>query len=152
MILQISAVQVLVNYPGDPNGLDWHRRILLHRVGGGNGLRHDLRAAFSADVAAAVYAHDPIGRAMLLQFKRQAQVMADILGDGMVEELDSVLWIVADPRHKGFGTEVDAGLLTNEATGVAFTTKGIVVLEGVEVFVERVSWPHGEQQGDAKHT
>ena len=74
---------------------------------------------------------DPIGRAMLLQFKRQAQVMADILGDGMVEELDSVLWIVADPRHKGFGTEVDAGLLTNEATGVAFTTKGIVVLEGV---------------------
>ena len=120
--------------------------------GGGNGLRHDLRAAFSADVAAAVYAHDPIGRAMLLQFKRQAQVMADILGDGMVEELDSVLWIVADPRHKGFGTEVDAGLLTNEATGVAFTTKGIVVLEGVEVFVERVSWPHGEQQGDAKYT
>ena len=33
LTLDIPEVQVLVHYPGDANGLNWHHRILLHRVG-----------------------------------------------------------------------------------------------------------------------
>ena len=33
---------------------------------------------------------------------------------------------------------MDAGLLANEATGLAFTSKGVILLGGEEVFVERV--------------
>ena len=158
LTLDIAEVQVLVHYPGDAEGFDWHHRILLHRIEGGNWLtltpdlelqRHDLaaqrhrvldRAApFPADIAAEIYAHDPIGRAALANFKRQAQVQAAILGEGTVVDSDAFSWVVSDPAHSDFGRAVDAGLLANEATGLAFTLKGVILLGGEEVFVERVS-------------
>lgn len=40
--------------------------------------------------------------------------------------------------HDGFGTSVDSELLNHGATGVAFSVKGVVLLQGEEVFVERV--------------
>ena len=99
----------------------------------------DRAAPFPADIAAEIYAHDPIGRAALANFKRQAQVQAAILGEGTVVDSDAFSWVVSDPAHADFGRAVDAGLLANEATGLAFTLKGVILLGGEEVFVERVS-------------
>ena len=157
LTLDIPEVQVLVHYPGDAAGFLWHHRILLHRVEAGDWLtltpdleiqRHDLgahrhrvldRAApFPADIVNEIYAHDPIGKASLSNFKRQAQIQAAVLGEGTVLDTDAYSWVVSDPRHPDFGRPVDAGLLANEATGLAFTTKGVILLGGEEVFVERV--------------
>ena len=46
--------------------------------------------------------------------------------------------MVAEPGHTDFGEAIDAALLGNEATGLAFTLKGVVLRRGEEVFVERV--------------
>ena len=64
--------------------------------------------------------------------------MARVLGEGEVEELDAVMWVASDPGHRNFGTAVDATLLEDEATGFAFVTKGVVVIDGEELFVERI--------------
>ena len=157
LTLDVPEVQVLVHYPGDANGLFWHHRVLLHRVAGGQWItltpdhdlqRHDLgvqvhrildrHSPFPEDIAGEVYAHDPLPRAQLLQLKRRAQVMASILGEGTVDELDTMVWVIADATHKDFGAVVDPGLMNQEATGVAFATKGVVLLNGEELFVERV--------------
>ena len=55
-----------------------------------------------------------------------------------MDELDTVAWVVADPTHPRFAEVVDSQLLTNEATGLAFTTRGVVVLDNAETFVERI--------------
>ena len=143
---------MLVHYPADPAGLIWHHRLLLHRVDAGDWItltpdlefqRHDLpthahrilerNSPFPADVADSVYAHDPLSRAQVLQLKRQA-----VLGEGSVDELDSMAWVVADATHDKFGSVVDAQLLASEATGLAFTSRGVVMMEGEELFVERI--------------
>ncbi|CAE7356621.1 unnamed protein product [Symbiodinium sp. CCMP2592] len=157
LTLDISEIQIVVHYPGDPGGFDWHHRVLLHRIEGGRWItltpdlelqRHDLsiqnhrvldRAApFPADIAALIYAHDPIGRAALSNFRRQAQIQASILGESAVIDSEASQWVVAESTHSDFGRTVDAALLANEATGLAFTMKGVIILEGEEVFVERV--------------
>eukprot|EP00973_Karenia_brevis_P046585 6461904-Karenia_brevis.AAC.1 len=77
-VLDIPEVQVLVNFPGDPAGLDWHHRLLLQKVGGGvwiaatpdGGLsRHNLNemrhrvlergGMFPADIRDQCYGFDP---------------------------------------------------------------------------------------------
>ena len=157
LTLDIPEIQIVVHYPGDPGGFDWHHRVLLHRIEGGRWItltpdlelqRHDLsvqnhrvldRAApYPAEIAAQIYAHDPIGRAALSNFKRQAQVQAAILGEGAVIESEAYQWVIAESSHADFGRATDAALLANEATGLAFTMKGVVILNGEEVFVERV--------------
>ena len=157
LTLDISEVQVVIHYPLDADGFFWHHRILLHRIEGGEWLtltpdleivRHNLgahrhrvldRAApFPADIAEDIYAHDPIGRAALSNFKRQAQIQAAILGEGALLDPEAFQWVVAEPGHADFGETVDAALLGNEATGLAFTMKGVVLRHGEEVFVERV--------------
>ena len=40
--------------------------------------------------------------------------------------------MIADPGHRNFGTEIDAGLLDNEATGVAFESRGVAIVDGEE--------------------
>lgn len=155
--LDIPEVQVLVNFPGDPDGFNWHHRVLLHRVEQGTWLtlspdheicRHNLavvphrvlerRSAFPADIADEVYAHDPIGKAALLAFKRTAKIQASILGEGEVEDNESFKWLVSETNHDRFGEEIDEGLLQNEATGFAFSLKGVVLLDGNEAYVEKV--------------
>ena len=155
--MDVPDVQVLVHFPLDAGGYFWHHRILLHRAERGTWItltpdheleRHDLavlrhrvldrRAPFPNDILNEIYAHDPIGLPLLQQFKRRARVMARVLGEGEVEELDAIIWVVSDPGHRNFGTAVDATLLEDEATGFAFATKGVVVIDGEELFVERV--------------
>ena len=155
--LNIPEVQIVVNYPHDGGGYFWHHRILLHRIEGGTWLtltpdhdiqRHDLtttrhrildRAApFPEDIAGEIYAHDVIGKATLDGYKRQAVVQAAILGEGSVGESEAFVWLVTEHGHELFGKEVDQALLRNGATGVAFSSKGVIILDGEEVFVEKV--------------
>ncbi|CAE7214061.1 unnamed protein product [Symbiodinium sp. CCMP2456] len=157
LTLDINEVQVLVHFPGDANGFFWHHRILLYRIEGGEWLtltpdhdivRHNLtnqrhrvldRAApFPGDIAVEIYAHDPLGRAALANFKRQAQIQAAILGEGALLDPEVFQWVVCEPHRPDFGMVVDAALLGNEATGLAFTLKGVILKDGEEVFVERV--------------
>lgn len=155
--LNIPEVQILIHYPLDGGGYFWHHRILLHRIEGGTWLtltpdreiqRHDLNtnrhrvldraAPFPEDIADEIYAHDVIGRAALDNFKRQAVVQASILGEGAVGESEAFVWLVTEYGHDRFGREVDQALLRNGATGIAFSTKGVIILDGEEVFVEKV--------------
>ena len=157
MTLDIPEVQVVVNYPLDDAGFHWHHRILLHRIEGGVWLaltpdleiqRHDLNAQrhrilnrsapFPGDIAGEIYAHDPIGAAALAGFKREAQISAAILGEGAVENVEAFQWVISEPGHADFGVTVDGALLGNEATGLAFTLKGVIIRGGEELFVERV--------------
>ncbi|CAJ1358771.1 unnamed protein product [Effrenium voratum] len=48
------------------------------------------------------------------------------------------VWVVSQSGHRKFGEEVDAALLEDETSGLAFSAKGVVVLDGEEVFVEKV--------------
>ncbi|CAJ1358943.1 unnamed protein product [Effrenium voratum] len=155
--LDCPEVQVLVNYPNDAAGFFWHHRVLLHRVEGAKWLAltpdheiqlHDLslerhkildrRAPFPADLVPTIYAHDPIGRAVLSTYKRRAKVQAVVLGQGDLEESEAFVWVVSQSGHRKFGEEVDAALLEDETSGLAFSAKGVVVLDGEEVFVEKV--------------
>ena len=155
--LNIPEVQIVVNYPLDADGFFWHHRILLHRIEGGTWLtltpdheiqRHDLNgithrileraAPFPEDIAGEIYAHDVIGKAALDGFKRQAIVQASILGEGSVGESEAFVWVVTEYGYSNFGHEIDQALLRNGATGLAFSSKGVIILEGEEVFVEKV--------------
>lgn len=141
----------------DPGGFDWHHRILLHRIQGGIWLtltpdhelqRHDLNAiphrvlgrksTYPEDIADAIYAHDPISRTVLQGFKRDAKIRAAILGEGEVDETESHVWVIAQAGHSKFGAEIDENLLFSDATGLAFNERGVVVLDGEELFVEKV--------------
>ena len=98
----------------------------------------DRRAPFPGDILDEVYAHDPIGKAALSGYKRQAQTMAVILGEGTLPDSDSTSWVVADVNHADFGREIEEHLLHNPATGLAFATRGIIIREGEELFVEKI--------------
>ena len=93
---------------------------------------------FPEDIAGEVYAHDVIGRATLTAYKRQAKVQAAILGEGDIDDTESSEWLISEPCHPMFGEKVEERLLNNEATGLTFNTKGVVVLDGEETFIERV--------------
>ena len=155
--LNISEVQILVNFPADNDGFFWHHRILLCRVEGSTWLtltpdheivRHDLAAIphrildrsspFPEDILDEIYAHDEIGLASLNAFKRQANTMAVILGEGTLPESESYTWVVSEPDRDDFGEEVDRFTLHNPTTGLTFSTKGVIQISGEEVYVERV--------------
>ncbi|CAE7382725.1 unnamed protein product [Symbiodinium pilosum] len=129
LTLDIAEVQIVVHYPADENGFFWHHRVLLHRIAGG---------PFPGDIVGEIYAHDPIGAAALAGFKREAQIQVTILGEGDIENIEAFQWVVAEAGRPDFGNVVDAALLGNEATGLAFMQKGVVIVSGEELFVERV--------------
>ena len=174
--LDIPEVQILLHFPQDADGFFFHHRILLHRIEQGIWLclspdlevcRHDLnacphrvldrRSLFPADISDQIYAHDPISRAVLNAYKRQAKVQASILGQGEVDDSESFKWLISEVHHERFGSEVDEGLLHSEMTGLAFSQKGVtVVMDGEEIYVEKVydkdieTWKRGKglESGD----
>ena len=137
--LDLPEVQVLVNYPVDADGFFWHHRILLCRIEGSRwltltpdhhiqqddlGLIHhrvlDRRSNFPGDIVDEIYAHDPSSRGVLNGFKRQAQTMAVILGEGTLPDGEAVLWVVSDPMHEKFGER----LRRNSFTTIGFFFQG----------------------------
>jgi hypothetical protein len=155
--LDIPEVQIIVEYPLDAGGFFWHHRVLLKRVTQGvwmcltpdmevvrldlGAMRHivlERLADFPPPQAAYVYCFDPVSRATLEAKKRLATTQATLLGDGDAAEVHSSVWVIADARRDDFGQIVASELLNAPATGIAFETKGVVTLEGEEVFVERI--------------
>lgn len=63
-------------------------------------------------------------------YKRNAKVQASILGEGDVEDSEAYTWVICQTGHAKFGAEVNEGLLQNEATGLAFSERGVVIMEG----------------------
>ena len=135
----------------------WHYRILLCRIKGSIWLiltpdleiqRHDLsaiphrvldRAApFPTAITGEIYAHDKIGNAILQGYKRQTSIMVIILGKGTLPDSETYAWVIQESGRPDFGEQIDLRLLNNKVTGLAFATKGMIQLNGKEIFVERV--------------
>lgn len=157
LTLDIPEVQVLIHFPNDAHGLVWHHRILLHRIEGGTWLtlspdhdieRHDLnaighsvlnrKAPFPDDIYDQIYAHDPIGKSVLSALKRTARIQASILGQGEVDDTEGYSWVVSESNHPKFGSEIDEAMLANDTLGIAFSGKGVVILDGEETFIEKI--------------
>lgn len=155
--LDIPEIQVLINYPADAGGFYWHHRILLHRIDGAvwltltpdhdivrvdlNAIAHRVlqrKALFPQDSVDEIYAHDNLARPALLSFKKTAAVQASILGLAEPQDAESFQWLVAEPEHAEFGNPVDDEILEDEAAAMMFSEKGIAVIRGEEIYIERV--------------
>ena len=156
--LDITDPQVIVEYPLDAGGFFWHHRILLHRIAPGVWIsltpdlelkRYDLNvqehmlvgraAAFPTNQAPYVYAHDPISVAQLRHWRRQAKVMAGVLGGDEILEIEDMPWLIIDPAHSKFGEEVSEDIINDEELFVNIGARGVAMIDGAELFVEQVA-------------
>ena len=157
LTLDIPDPQVIISFPDDEDGFTWHHRIFLKKISGGRWVtltpdleiqRHDFErmehipldraAPFPTAQAAFVYAHDPISTSALAAFKRRAALTAAILGDGGVLPVEEWIWVISDPLRDDFGERVDDIFLQDPNACLTFDLRGVLRLEGEEVFIERV--------------
>ncbi|CAK0847980.1 unnamed protein product, partial [Prorocentrum cordatum] len=148
--------QVLVHYPDED--LEWHHRVLLHRVEGAlwlgltpdheivrvdlGVLRHhvlDRSSAFPAQFAPMVYAFDPFDGQTLRDAKRQAQRRAALLGGGEVEDAEEYVWLLASVADARFRESVPADVIEDGDRCVTLGHRGVCMIDGEPRFVERVS-------------
>ncbi|CAE8614739.1 unnamed protein product, partial [Polarella glacialis] len=144
--LNIPETQILVNYPGDADGLFWHWRVLFHKVNEvgrwiigtpdeevyeENFVNVDIRplargAAYPADIFAETYAPETadmmIGGQGIAAMRVAAQGRALVFGLGPVAAaavtLNEGRWLIADVDHKDFGNEIAEGELLDPARTV----------------------------------
>ena len=155
--LDITAVQVVVEYPNDRN-FCWHHRLLLHRVADGEWItltpdhelqRHDLReirhhvvpraAVFPQHLhAGGIYAHDPIDPVTLGNFKKLAKVQAALLGAGEPDDAQAAVWRFADFAEENFAQEVPAEVVASDDTFAQLHGHGIAIIEGKVFRAEQV--------------
>ena len=95
-------------------------------------------AAFLAEHAAETLAHGPLPKATLEGHRRRAATTAAFLGEATLENVESVAWYVAESSHLKFGSAIDNVLMSQPSTGMDFTKRGVVVMDGEEVFEEKV--------------
>ena len=153
--LDIKEAQILIHFPDDVNAMYWHHRVALKKIGGGRWVCftpdhelcvHDLstmrhivleRAGrFPQAEEPFVYAFDPVTRAEIEGAKRRASTMAALLDDNDdVEEIEQLRWFFAEVGREDFGSSVS---VADASHGVMAETKGVVTVEGIEVFVERM--------------
>ena len=155
--LDVADTQILIHRPADARGLVWHHWVLLKRLAPGQWLgltpigaveRADLTnvqhvvlerlAQFPTAQRASVFAHDPISRATLEGHKRRAATTAALLGDADLQDNQASSWRIAEPRRTDFAVEVDIGLVNDPVTGLSFDRKGVILMHGEEVFVEKI--------------
>ena len=161
--LNIPERQVLRYYEGDPNGLDWHHRILLERVEGSSwvictpdldvyacdlnetpvrGLERN--AGFPWDVARAVYCFDAarFTAEVRQRVKGEARALAEVLGAELGaadQEDDGYVWVLAEAAHADFGHEFRADeLVSPDGTQILDDEKGVRRFQGKLVFIENV--------------
>lgn len=115
--LDVAEPQILLHFGADPNGLTEHHRLLLCRLSAGrwvaatpdfdlevidlNHSRHTVlrrRSLFPVHLAAAVYAFDPVSRNDLENLRREAKIMATVLGDEGPFEEEARVWVFFGPR------------------------------------------------------
>eukprot|EP00973_Karenia_brevis_P057424 7988584-Karenia_brevis.AAC.1 len=170
--LNVPEAQVIVSYPDDENNFLWHHRILLKKVTAGiwicltpdlslcrhNLLEQDHRvldrsSLFPAPQAPYVYAFDPISAAEIRRFKKRAETSAAILGDADGGEVEEPVWVLAEADKDDLGTVIAEEDL--EDAGALLDTKGVLVFNGDERFVERVDrshlteWKEGKRKSSA---
>ena len=149
-VLDIPELQVLLNFPRDPN-LHWHHRVLLKRVSDANWLvvtpdgeieyidlseftyRVLVRAAaFPADLVNDAYVFDPVDAPTMDGYRREARLQAQVLGADDKGGAEDVLWIYSDPNKPKFGEEVPAQLV-EAAEGFAALGNQALVKDGDHV-------------------
>ena len=155
--LDIPDIQVIVEFPHDANGFYWHHRILLKKISNGVWLaltpdleisRHDLnqqnhvvldRASnFPAPQAPYIYAFDPVSRATIESKRRTASAQAIVLGDGEAVEIAQMVWVIADRDNAKFGETIPNDVVDDPGNSAVFETKGVCVVDGTEVFIQRM--------------
>ena len=125
--LDISALQVLVRFEEDDNGLEWHHRVLLVRISDGKRValtpgiellvvnlddtEHQVlrrRAAFPGWANGLLYAFDAgaVSQRTLSEHMADAKIQAAVLAEGVLDE-DPVgrlgRCMVGVPSHARFG-------------------------------------------------
>ncbi|CAK0832272.1 unnamed protein product [Prorocentrum cordatum] len=154
--LDIREAQVQVHYPDED--LEWHHRVLLHRVEGAlwlgptpdheivrvdlSVLRHhalDRSSAFPAQFAPMVHAFDPVDGQTLRDAKRQAQRRAALLGGGEVEDAEEYARSLASVADARCGEAVPADVVEDGDRCVTLGHRGVRMIDGEPRFVERVS-------------
>ena len=106
-----------------------------------NTMRHlvlERNAAFPDAQAGDVYAFDPVARITLELKKRLAALQASVLGEEDPAEMVADIWVIAEASRPKFGEAVTQDLLNDPNTGATFGSKGVVTLDGAEVFVQRI--------------
>ncbi len=155
--LDIPDIQVILEFPQDPNGCNWHHRILLKKLSRGIWLtltpdleisRHDLNhqnhvvldraSTFPAPQSPYIYAFDPVSRATIESKRRTAAAQAIVLGDGEAVEIAQMVWVIADRDHAKFGDTLPNDVVDDPGNLAVFETKGVCVVEGAEVFIQRM--------------
>ena len=66
-------------------------------------------------------------------------MQAAVLGEDDPGEAMSYVWIIAEPSRKDYGDTIASELMDDPNTGMAFESKGVVSLNGEEVFVQRMT-------------
>ena len=113
---------MLVHFPGDPNGLNYHHRVLLHKISPGKWVTltpdldleiHDLNvrrhvvlgrhSGFPDQYVDEAYVFEEISRNELERQKRLAKTVGSILDDGEIADVAASQWVVADPSSSRFG-------------------------------------------------
>jgi hypothetical protein len=64
--------------------------------------------------------------------------MPIILGEGTLVGSETYVWVIQKTDRPDFGELIDLYLLNNEVSGLVFATKGVIQLNGKEVFVKRM--------------
>ena len=154
----VADPQVIVEFPDDDDGFYWHHRILVKRISGPKwvGLTPDFDmevidlsttahkvldrlGPFPRAQEPYVYCFDPISQERVNSFKPRAVTMCSVWGDALDGTLDDrALWLRADVTDAKFGDEVDAACLQDPARGVFMEGKGVALVDGDLVFVEKV--------------
>lgn len=153
----VPDIQLIVEYPNDPNGFYWHHRILLKKISNGVWLaltpdlevsRHDLNiqnhivlernSPFPAAQSPYVYAFDPVSKSTIEAKKRTAAAQAVVLGEDAMVEIAQVVWVIAEKDHPRFGETVAAEIVDNQGLTTVFETKGVTICEGAETFIQKM--------------
>ena len=156
--LNVGEPQILLFFGNDVNGVLWHHRLLLHKVGGGRWVvltpdmdleiadlatqRHRVlgrHAPIPQDVADISYIFDDLPRAELERQKRLARTMGSILDDSQVAVVEEVGWLVADPSSKRFGETLPHDLVQDV---MVQGQHGLVEWDGEVEYVRELQ--HGE--------
>jgi hypothetical protein len=151
--LDIPEPQVIVEYEEDEDGFYWHHRVLLKRIGGPkwvaltpdqdletidlNEMHHivlERNADFPRAQRPYVYCFDDLSRSTLDAHKRRAATQAALLGLRADVEMGQMVWVVGEIDRDDFGDTVDETTLT----GSEMNVKGVVLIGGEEVFIERI--------------
>ena len=176
--LDVADTQVLIFFSLDPLTV-WHHRVLLHRIAGARWMcltpdlnveevdldyEDDFRLLgrnerFPGNIPIGdTFAHDPIDKASMIRFKRQAKQLANILGQGDAEPVVAKMWIVSDVTSAHFGQDVDDDVVEAADTGAFLGDEGVALFQDLVVHISRITVEdkksfverRGAEQGDSR--